>query len=683
MRKLQLAFFFFCYSFFIFFASGVIDSQDGFAYLAVARRAYFDHTFEMPPGKWPHDNLHFSTAVNAKGEIFSPTGLGFTLAYLPAVLAEDISLRIANVEPFLYFPLQADWPVLLFASWTNSFFGALLALFLYQYFRTFELSHKYSMIAAFLSVVASNLFPYTKHAFAHMMFASFLMGAFLMVRKYGLSSKARYLFGAGALFGLMAISYNPTFVLPALPLFVYWLSFVLPIRTLKQFTERITHTIFGVLGLLPFVALNWWFNNIRFGVGLNSGYVPTKGGSLLPELYVFVDGIWNLLFSSGKSIFFFSPLLLVPILFWHKFRKEWRREFIAFILLSIIYILFIGTLTGGYDYLLWHGESSWGPRYVTPILPGMMLLAFLLISRISNKARLFVITPLILLGISVQLAGMLLPYQIRFAGLQIDNYMNGRNFVVYEYGNVIPRYAPWFTMSKFVAKHLVTLPRYLYHGKYNVRLQEGFDAVFVANGAKWRGMRQRSYITFESSSKNPAQKLSLQLRNHTMNKVASESATMKVWVNGGEPIEKVFAVGEEGIWEVPFTPQDKNRVDIEYNYKNTPEDVVRELKQIIFLQAFRINDIAQPIQTMDYPFVSPVSKSLLKLEYPFYDSNYANKWNVWHHHSSVYEQTLDIWWMRPLHYWDLPKKFFLALLAGNVAVFAGTGLYLKKKLKQK
>ena len=107
----------------MFFASGMIDSQDGFQYAAIARRIYFDQSFELPPEEYPDNNVHMSKTEAEQR--YSPTGLGYSLAMIPAVIGEDIFLRLSGEDRISGFPLNADWPVLLFVSMTNAVFGAL------------------------------------------------------------------------------------------------------------------------------------------------------------------------------------------------------------------------------------------------------------------------------------------------------------------------------------------------------------------------------------------------------------------------------------------------------------------------------------------------------------------------------------------------------------------------------
>jgi len=79
-----------------------------------------------------------------------------------------------------------------------------------------------------------------------------------------------------------------------------------------------------------------------------------------------------------------------------------------------------------------------------------------------------------------------------------------------------------------------------------------------------------------------------------------------------------------------------------------------------------------------YPYVSRISEKLQGQQYNYWGGSNRRLWDLWMMRAIIFENTLDLWWLRPLHYWDLPKKFFAGLFLGNVVVFVGTGLWLRK-----
>ncbi len=684
-----LCFFFFC----TFFASGFIDSQDGFEYLAVARRMYYDHTIELPSANWDDEtNIVLNADKGRDGKRYPITGIGYTLAFLPSVAVEDLFLHFAHVSPIQAFPLQNDWPVLLFASMTNGFFGALFVVTLYAYLRSLQITHRTSVILSFILTVSSNVFVYTKHSFAHMMFLSFLLLTFYWLRKATLTKQRRFLVGAGLSFGVVATSYNQSFIFTILPLGLFYLLQLklFPSLSLKKVASLGQDILAGLVGATPFILLYLWYNYVRFG---GNGISADSSGSLpvpqIPPAYIFFEGIWSLLFSPGKSIFLFSPILLLIIIFWFKLPRKVLPEIVAVLSLSSIYVYFIGTYMGGVDFPVWHGDSSWGPRYLLPILPLSLVLGGVVISRLRKLQIVFVAVPLLLIGMGVSLLGTVVPYQVRFYGLPTQTYINGEKFSVSLYGNIIPRYSPVFLTGKLVAKRLIHWRTLFSHGKFNVKLADGFDRPFDVGFSVWREPLDSAVITFDNPSSNSVNDMSLQFRNFLIDPQSSVSASLSFRLNGKElpnsqlklkpdqeseaqlvipkellhPTENRLEISKQfnqPVVQTVFTP------DRVHNYKQHSEV---QKKQVIFLQILRINKIAQPITTLDYPYVSPISQSLFNKKYTYFGNQEKNPWTIWHMHSSIYEASFDFWWLRPFHYWDMPKDFFFGLFVVNSAAF--------------
>ncbi|PIY79924.1 MAG: hypothetical protein COY81_00335 [Candidatus Pacebacteria bacterium CG_4_10_14_0_8_um_filter_43_12] len=697
-----ISLFFFSLFFFMFFASGMIDSQDGFQYMAIARRLYYDHTFEMPQEQFPNDNIHMST-TDSNGKLYSPTGLGYTLALIPAVIGEDLFLRLANEAPISGFPLSADWPVLLFASMTNAIFGALLVVILYWYLRSYQFTHQTALVLSFLGIVATNLFVYTKHVYPHMMFACFLTAAFFGVRMLVITNKRYWILFAGAAYGVVVLAYNQTYLLPAPFLALYyfllrysvidnipasWIAFQKRYKSLrlnnvlKLARKLMADLLTGIVGFIPFWLLYSWFNVVRFGNGLTAGYGEGIPIPKIPFSYVIFEGIWGLLFSPGRSIFVYSPALLLLILFWWKLKKKLMPEIICFSLLALVYIIFFGTLTGSPTFMVWHGEMSWGNRYFVSILPLLWILIAQIVVKLSNIQRWLVFAPLVILGIYIEILGLLLPYQIKTAGLPLNIYVGedrSVSFLNYNYGeypNFLPRFSAVFKMSKTLVKRLKSLPQTYDHGQYNLRLYDGFEAPFEIGWTVWRGVRPIAQLSFDSNKQASANKLILLLRNHVMDPASSHSAQLSYLINNQVlSTQSVLAPNEEARVELalPSTIKEKdNHLQLNLSFEATSAAWIKD-RQVIFLQGLIINGEPQNLATQDYPYISPISKSILNLRYVYWGGNQTELWDIWQLHSQVFEQTFDFWWLRPLHYWDLPKLFFESFFLVNISGIAYFG----------
>ncbi len=122
-----------------------------------------------------------------------------------------------------------------------------------------------------------------------------------------------------------------------------------------RFTLYLVPSLLIGLGLL-------YFNYIRFGSFIETGYSQEI---LFKEPWV---GAYGLLFSPGRGLFIYSPLLL--LLFWG-LRPAYRRlpqfYFWLIIALCLGYWLFYGS------WFAWGGAWGWGPRFLLPILPLLMV----------------------------------------------------------------------------------------------------------------------------------------------------------------------------------------------------------------------------------------------------------------------------------------------------------------------
>ncbi|MFQ5576967.1 MAG: hypothetical protein ACE5G8_08265 [Anaerolineae bacterium] len=179
----------------------------------------------------------------------------------------------------------------------------------------------------------------------------------------------------------------------------------------------------GVGLVAPAVAVGAWliyFNRLRFGGPTQTGYSPEL---LFGSPWA---GVWGLLFSPGLGLFTHAPFLL---LLWggiHLARRRLPRLYFWLVAgLSLFYTVFYGA------WFAWDAAWSWGPRFLIPTLPLLMLFAaepldWLWRTR-RRGARLLAwpgVAILAALSLLVNLSGLLVNFNDYF--LQFDS---GRNFI--------------------------------------------------------------------------------------------------------------------------------------------------------------------------------------------------------------------------------------------------------------
>lgn len=127
----------------------------------------------------------------------------------------------------------------------------------------------------------------------------------------------------------------------------------------------------------------------------NQPLTSIMGAILNYQLGPALQRVYGLLISPGKGLFLYSPVLLASLMGFWRFRQ--RRPVEAFIAGGTLL-----ALLGLYSSLIdWYGGVAWGPRFLVPALPLLVLpLAEVLASR--RKIVLAAATVLVMLSLAIQ-----------------------------------------------------------------------------------------------------------------------------------------------------------------------------------------------------------------------------------------------------------------------------------------
>lgn len=113
-----------------------------------------------------------------------------------------------------------------------------------------------------------------------------------------------------------------------------------------------------------------WYNWYRLGSAFDFAY--QREGFTHPV----VAGLIAFLASPGKSLFLFSPVLLLAFLGLPRMLRRARAETVTLLVLAGVYILLYSA------WWSWEGGWSWGPRFLLPIIPALMVLALPTVERL-------------------------------------------------------------------------------------------------------------------------------------------------------------------------------------------------------------------------------------------------------------------------------------------------------------
>jgi hypothetical protein len=245
--------------------------------------------------------------------------------------------------------------------------------------------------------------------------------------------------------------------------------------------------LLGFLAPVVFLLLlAFLYNCYAFGKPFAGGY-HEEGWST--PLYV---GLYGLLLSSGKSLLLFVPLTIVAPLALVAFYKAGRKE--EAVLFTTIFGTYLLLHAGWWS---WYGGWSWGPRFLVPTLPFLVLPLGALWSRgIARHSSLIALT---MISIFVQ-----------FLGVAID--FNQYMLLIQDLAKLlfIPEYSPLVGHLQLLlgggeldlsAGDLTAsgLPRFVVH-VYHVVC---FMLVMGAGVALWRTMSRRpeasSFVSMNAS----------------------------------------------------------------------------------------------------------------------------------------------------------------------------------------
>jgi hypothetical protein len=254
-----------------------------------------------------------------------------------------------------------------FTRFAVSFFSvpltALTVVLLLVFAKQLGFSRKTSLLLALAFGVATIVWPYATFFFRAASQTLGLLASILALYMYKKSGRTWWLVLAGGVFGLAAsIKIMTLLAMPGVLQYL-WLISNGGDRQSRIFRFIRLAIIFG-LAALPWAIFYLSYNYYRFGGVFDTGYSNIPSTRFDTPLYL---GLYGLLLSPGRSIFWYSPPLL--LVFWSA-RKFWERHKDEAWLFGLICLSNILVYAVYHD---WHGSASWGPRYLVPLTPLIVL----------------------------------------------------------------------------------------------------------------------------------------------------------------------------------------------------------------------------------------------------------------------------------------------------------------------
>ncbi len=119
-----------------------------------------------------------------------------------------------------------------------------------------------------------------------------------------------------------------------------------------------------VAPLLIAGALLLAYNAARFGSPFDTGYHFDQGEGFSTPL---LTGLWGLLGSPYRGVFWFTPLFVAAVAAWPAFWLRHRAEAIVTAAMSVILVVMYSM------WWMWWAGFAWGPRFLVPLTPFWVL----------------------------------------------------------------------------------------------------------------------------------------------------------------------------------------------------------------------------------------------------------------------------------------------------------------------
>ncbi|MBN1430039.1 MAG: hypothetical protein JXB07_16840 [Anaerolineae bacterium] len=289
----------------------------------------------------------------------------------------------------------------------NLFVTVLTAIILFHYVLELGYTDRTAAIAALLFGLTTIAWPYAQTFFRDPLAGLLLFGSVFSLEKW------RKAFGAeksqqwkwlviSIVVIICALLCKDVMLiaLPALAVFAYPGS----VHFKKHWRTIVTIGI-GLLSIIIVLGIVLFVLREQAGLAATRYRVFTWADKLvggLPEAWKGVAGFW---LSPGKGIWWYSPILFLalgaPFVIPH---HRWRESWFPLALLMWFTIIYAG-VKGPY---VWSGGAGWGPRYMVPMTPIMMLAAIPLIDRMLNSSHWWpkaALVALSLYGTLIQIGG--------------------------------------------------------------------------------------------------------------------------------------------------------------------------------------------------------------------------------------------------------------------------------------
>ncbi len=444
MYKLIFYIFLFFLSIYLLTFSGHFYSSDGWTSAATAKSIIINKDFAlMEEDAKPLESQNYPACMRGRqGKCYSKYGILQSLLYIPLFIIGNFFSKL-----FPHLPFQFITQFVM--STLNCFITALTSTIVFFFSNKMGFTQRLSFFLSVIYGLFTMAFPYSKFCFCEPIVTFFLLVSIYFLFSFQASSERReygrnliHLIVSGIAFSFAVLTrINSLIIFPLMCMYIFVGS------------KKVKNCFIFIAAGFPFMILLFLYNYFRFGNIFETGY----GNEIHHFNIPFFEGLYGLLFSSGKSIFVYSPILLLAPFSLLKMMKKMRYEGIVFSLIFLTFLFFYA------KWKSWEGGFTWGPRFLLPTMPYLVIsLGFLLHptknlknKNLSLKNQIFVVLffVLLLVSMAVQIVGI----SIKFNLVYEHGHHMGRIHYAFEKGvfkNIsIPKFIPIVKQTKIFIEH--------------------------------------------------------------------------------------------------------------------------------------------------------------------------------------------------------------------------------------
>ena len=318
-------------------------ASDGLVEYMVGRRWLETGHPDLPDGRLRDIGVRAQPGVD--GRYYSVFGSGNSLLFMGTASLDAGWLGWAG-EHERAAQITGDWPrPYFFSTSAHALSHAAAATLFFALLRALGLSASAALWGSlFFGFTSTNLL-YARLSYNMPLANACVLGGLLCAVRSRASTGVGGIVLAGACLGA-ALLVRPAAVTLTLPIAYYlWCVRSDPLRA----------TVALAAGVAPFLAALFAWNALRFGSPLASGYTDEVLATHFDARLS--DSIPRLLLSPGRSLFAFSPLLVLGIAGWRRLVRARRAEGLLCLALLLVDFAFYAAIRN------WSTPTAWGPRY--------------------------------------------------------------------------------------------------------------------------------------------------------------------------------------------------------------------------------------------------------------------------------------------------------------------------------